>query len=75
MGGAAGLNKEDGSGIVKVYERLASVTLDGKEWSQKPQKYHAKSLAALREKYARVADKSALDALLARAGCLTGLGT
>jgi len=50
-----------------------SVVLDGKEWSQKPQKYHAKSLSALREKYARVADKAALDALLERAGCLAGL--
>ena len=50
-----------------------SVVLDGKEWSQKPQKYHAKSLQALREKYAQVRDKSALDSVLARACCLTGL--
>ena len=50
-----------------------SVALDGKEWTQKPQKYHAKSLAALREKYARVADKAALDAVLERANCLAGL--
>ena len=50
-----------------------SVVLDGKEWTQKPQKYHAKSLQALREKYAAVRDKSALDAVLARAGCLAGL--
>ncbi len=50
-----------------------SVVLDGKEWSQKPQKYHAKSLQALREKYAAVRDKSALDAVLERAGCLGGL--
>ncbi|MBM4337784.1 MAG: glutathione S-transferase family protein [Deltaproteobacteria bacterium] len=50
-----------------------SVALDGREWTQKPQKYHAKSLQALREKYARVADKSALDAVLERANCLAGL--
>ncbi len=50
-----------------------SVVLDGREWSQKPQKYHAKSLAALREKYARAGDKRALDALLERTGCLAGL--
>ena len=50
-----------------------SVVLDGAEWTQKPQKYHAKSLQTLREKYARVADKRALDAVLERAGCLTGL--
>ncbi len=46
-----------------------TVTLDGREWTQKPQKYHARSLAALREKYAAVADKRALDAVLDRAGC------
>jgi glutathione S-transferase len=50
-----------------------SVVLDGKEWSQKPQKYHAKSLQVLRVRYARVSDKSALDAVLERAGCLAGL--
>ncbi len=50
-----------------------SVVLDGKEWSQKPQKYHAKSLSALREKYAKAGDKPALDAVLARTGCLAGL--
>jgi glutathione S-transferase len=50
-----------------------SVVLDGKEWSQKPQKYHAKSLQALREKYARVADERALDAVLERAHCLAAL--
>ena len=50
-----------------------SVGLDGQEWTQKPQKYHAKSLQTLRERYAQVRDKSALDAVLGRAGCLTGL--
>ncbi len=50
-----------------------SVELDGRTWTQKPQKYHAKSLGALRERYAAVADKSALDPVLERAGCLAGL--
>src|SRR5262249_38031360 len=50
-----------------------SVELDGRTWTQKPQKYHAKSLRALREKYAAVPDKGALDAVLDRAGCLAGL--
>jgi glutathione S-transferase len=50
-----------------------SVTLDGTTWTQKPQKYHAKSLAALREKYAAITERAALDAVLARAGCLEGL--
>lgn len=50
-----------------------SVELNGRTWPQKPQKYHAKSLSMLREKYAAVADKNALDPVLGRAGCLTGL--
>ena len=47
-----------------------TVDLDGHAWTQKPQKYHAKSLQALRAKYAAVADKSSLDAVLDRCGCL-----
>jgi hypothetical protein len=47
-----------------------SVELAGRRFSQKPQKYHARSLAALRARYAQVADRSALDPLLARLGCL-----
>jgi hypothetical protein len=50
-----------------------SVELDGRTWTQKPQKYHAKSLAALREKYAALKDKQAVDKVLDRAGCLQGL--
>ena len=34
-----------------------SVTLGDKVWTQKPQKYHARSLGMLRAKYAAVADK------------------
>ena len=49
-----------------------SVTLDGHTWTQKPQKYHAKSLRALRDTYAAAATP-ALDAVLERAGCLAGL--
>ncbi len=50
-----------------------SVTLGGKIWTQKPQKYHARSLGMLRAKYADVADKAALDPVLEAAGCLAGL--
>lgn len=50
-----------------------SVELAGKTWTQKPQKYHGKSLGALREKYARLPDKRAVDAVLERAGCLAGV--
>ncbi len=50
-----------------------SVELNGHGWTQKPQKYHAKSLRVLREKYAAAADKAALDPVLDRAGCLAGV--
>jgi len=50
-----------------------SFELDDRTWTQKPQKYHAKSLRALRDKYAAVPEKGALDAILDRAGCLVGL--
>jgi len=50
-----------------------SVELAGQTFKQIPQKYHAKSLAALREKHAAIADRGALDALLARTGCLDAL--
>lgn len=50
-----------------------AVALGDKIWIQKPQKYHARSLAALRARYAEIADKSALDSVLQAAGCLAGL--
>jgi glutathione S-transferase len=50
-----------------------SVTLGDKVWTQKPQKYHARSLGMLRAKYAAVPDKAALDPVLEAAGCLDGL--
>jgi glutathione S-transferase len=50
-----------------------SVELGGRAWTQKPQKYHAKSLATLREKYQAVADNRALNAILDSSGCLSAL--
>jgi hypothetical protein len=50
-----------------------SVQLRDKVWVQKPQRYHARSLAMLRAKYAAVPDKAALDEILRNAGCLAGL--
>ena len=47
-----------------------NVELASGSWTQKPQKYHARSLRAIRAKYAEVADKSALDPILARSVCL-----
>lgn len=49
-----------------------SVELGGQTWTQKPQKYHAKSLAALRKKYA-AAQSESLDPILESANCLAGL--
>jgi hypothetical protein len=50
-----------------------SVRLGDAVWIQKPQKYHARSLAMLRARYAAVPDKAALDPILEAAGCLAGL--
>jgi glutathione S-transferase len=58
--------------VAEGQERF-SIELGSGTWTQKPQKYHAKTLGALRAKYAAVADKAALDAVLERAGCLAGL--
>ena len=54
-------------------EETFEVTLDGEPFAQEAQKYHAKSLAALRARHAAVADRSALDSILERAGCLSWL--
>jgi glutathione S-transferase len=50
-----------------------TVQLDGNAWTQKPQKYHAKSLAELRHKYAAVRHNAQLNEILRRTGCLTWL--
>lgn len=50
-----------------------SVTLRGTTWTQKPQKYHARSLAALQAKYAALAERGTLDPILERAGLRAGL--
>jgi glutathione S-transferase len=50
-----------------------SVRLGNDVWTQKPQKYHARSLAMLRAKYAAMTGKQDLDMILAAAGCLAGM--
>ena len=50
------------------------VTLKGQRWTQKPQKYHARSLAALRSRYAEAGEDDELDAILADTGCMPFLG-
>lgn len=47
-----------------------TVRLRSGEWEQKPQKYHARSLAELRKRFQQERGDAALDALLERTGCL-----
>jgi hypothetical protein len=54
-------------------EEEFSVPLGDHRWTQKPQKYHARSLGMLRAKYAAIPDRTALDPVLEAAGCLDGL--
>ncbi|HUI25602.1 MAG TPA: glutathione S-transferase family protein, partial [Candidatus Kryptonia bacterium] len=54
---------------VAAGEKEFSMTLAGRPYSQETQKYHAKSLAALRSRYSAVADKATLDSILREAGC------
>lgn len=54
-------------------EKELRVTLHGEPFSQEPQKYAARSLAALRKRYAAIADRSALDSILEEAECLVRL--
>ena len=46
-----------------------SLDIGGRPFVQEPQKYHAKSLAVLRARYAAVADRGTLDPILAATGC------
>ena len=50
-----------------------SVMLRSTEYSQGTQKYHARSFRVLRERYAKVEEKAALDSILEAAGCLPWL--
>jgi len=58
------------AGAIAAQREEFRVELDGKSWTQKPQKYHAKSLAALRARYAALRDRRAIDGVLERTGCL-----
>ena len=68
-------------GITEVFKAMpkgtkeSEMTLElpgGVTWWQTvggPQKYHTKSLAVLKNKYAEVAQNAELDAILERTGC------
>ena len=47
-----------------------TVELKGNTWTQKPQKYHARSLGVLRQKYRTVADNDTLNEILNATACL-----
>ena len=51
-------------------EKTFTMTLAGAQWTQEPQKYHARSLQEIRRKYAAAKDVSGLDDLLEATGCL-----
>jgi glutathione S-transferase len=51
-------------------EKTFTLPLGGTSFSQEAQKYHAKSLAALRARWAALADRGALDRVLDETGCL-----
>ena len=50
-----------------------TVQLKGHAWTQKPQKYHARSLGVLRSKYQRVSGDERVNTLLGDTGCLAYL--
>lgn len=49
------------------------VELQGETWIQKPQKYHARSLQVLRDRYRDYAGREQVEPVLSRAECLSGL--
>lgn len=54
-------------------DKSFTVNLGGAPWTQEPQKYHARSLAEIRAKFAAARNTAGLEPLLAKTGCLAGL--
>jgi glutathione S-transferase len=54
-------------------DKAFELKLGGQPWSQEPQKYHARSLAEIRRKYAAAKGASGLDEVLTKADCLRWL--
>lgn len=54
-------------------DKSFTMTLGGSEWTQEPQKYHARSLAEIRRKYAAAKGAAGLEPVLSESGCLKGL--
>ena len=51
-------------------DKSFTMELGGAQWTQEPQKYHARSLAEIRRKYALAKGAIGLEPLLAESGCL-----
>jgi len=58
---------------IAANEKSFSVPLADVVWQQEPQKYHARSLAEIRRKYAAAKASPALEGILAESGCLAYL--
>ena len=56
-------------------QKSFETSLAGAAWSQEPQKYHARSLAEIRRKYAATKGAPGLDAILTESGCLRYLSS
>ncbi|MGQ0584553.1 MAG: glutathione S-transferase family protein [Reyranella sp.] len=54
-------------------DKMFELSLGGTVWSQEPQKYHARSLAEIRHKYAAAKGAPGLEAILRESGCLGAL--
>jgi glutathione S-transferase len=61
-------SRANAAAIARSPDDEFTVKLQGFDWRQKPQKYHAKSLEALAKKHAAIANRAELDAILAKAG-------
>jgi hypothetical protein len=54
-------------------DKSFTLSIGGAEWTQEPQKYHARSLAEIRRKFTAAKGAAGLEPLLASTGCLAGL--
>jgi glutathione S-transferase len=54
-------------------DKSFTLSLGGAQWSQEPQKYHARSLQEIRRKYAAARDAPGLGDVLQQTGCLSVL--
>ena len=52
-------------------DKSFTMELGGAQWTQEPQKYHARSLAEIRRKFAVAKDAAGLEPLLAQSRCLS----